>query len=338
VSLHGRLDEHIFESKALRDNPLGDSADRQLWVYVPPGYDEDNRRFPTVYMLQGYLGRLEMWCNHFPFQEPFIPVADRMMADGTAPPAVMVFVDTWTTYGGSQFVDSTGTGRYHTYLCEEIVPWVDRHYRTIPERESRGVSGKSSGGFGAMVTSMLRPDLFGGFATHAGDAMFEFTCFAKFPMCVRFLRGYGGDIERWWAEFQQRGRFAKPEDPSLLIIYGMSACLSARPDGTPELPFDPATGLLRQEVWQRWLDWDPVKMVPGHADALRAMRGIWVDGGTQDEHYLDIGAQAFRAALAEAAVPDEVVHFDLFPGKHNGIDHRYPMSLAWLVERLSGTA
>src|SRR5205823_15124714 len=81
--------------------------------------------------------------------------------------------DCWTSYGGSQFLDSPGTGRYHTYLCDEVVPWVDANYRTLPAREHRGISGKSSGGYGAMVTPMLRPDLFGGVATHAGDALFE---------------------------------------------------------------------------------------------------------------------------------------------------------------------
>ncbi|QBS44873.1 enterochelin esterase [Nocardia sp. CS682] len=334
--LVGQLNEHSIDSKALQDNILQDSSTRPLWVYVPPGYDEDTQRYPSVYLLQGYMGRIEMWRNHYPFQRPFIEVIDERMAAGEIPPAIVVFVDTWTKYGGSQFVDSAGTGRYHSYLCDEIVPWVDSYYRTQPEAAHRGVSGKSSGGFGAMVTAMLRPDLFGGLATHAGDALFEFTCFAKFPMCVRFLRSYGGDIERWWLDFQQRGSFTRPEDPSLLIIYGMSACLSAHPDGTPELPFDPSTGMLRPAVWQRWLDSDPVRMVPQHAEALRSMRAIWVDGGTQDEHYLDIGAQAFHAALEQAGVPDDVVHFELFPGKHNGIDHRYPLSLGWLVERLSG--
>jgi S-formylglutathione hydrolase FrmB len=69
-----------------------------------------------------------------------------------------------------------GTGRYHTYLCDEVVPWVDERYRTLSDAANRGIAGKSSGGYGAMVTPMLRPDLFRGFATHAGDALFE-TCY-----------------------------------------------------------------------------------------------------------------------------------------------------------------
>jgi S-formylglutathione hydrolase FrmB len=336
AELSGRLEEHVIESEQLRTNPLGDPHVRPLWVYLPPGYDDaPTRRYPSIYMLQGYLGHLEMWRNRLPFQQPLIETADDAFARALAPPAIVVFVDAWTSYGGSQFVDSPGTGRYHSYLCDEVVPWVDARYRTIDSRDHRGIAGKSSGGFGAMITPMLRPDLFGGLATHAGDALFEYTCTAKFPRCLRFLREYQGDIERWWKGFQQRPAFTRPEDLSLLILQGMSACFSARDDGTPELPFDPVSGLLRTDVWQRWLEWDPVRMAPGHAAAMRSMRAIWIDCGMADEQYFDIGAQAFREALTGSGVPDDVIHFELFPGGHGGVDHRYPLSLAWLAGRLA---
>ncbi len=99
----------------------------------------------------------------------------------------------WTSLGGSQFLDSPGTGNYHTYLCDEVVPWVDARYRTLAAPEHRGIAGKSSGGYGAMVTPMLRPDLFGGLATHAGDALFEMCYLPEFrevgPRAPRRLRG-----------------------------------------------------------------------------------------------------------------------------------------------------
>jgi S-formylglutathione hydrolase FrmB len=334
--LSGRLDEHVIESELLRDNPLGDPHARPLWVYVPPGYDAaPDRRYPSIYLLQGYLGHLEMWRNRMPFQRPFVETADDVFARKLAPPAIVVYVDAWTAYGGSQFVDSAGTGRYHSYLCDEVVPWVDARYRTLAARDHRGIAGKSSGGFGAMITPMLRPDLFGGLATHAGDAFFEYTCTAKFPRCLRFLREYDGDIGRWWKDFQQRPAFTKPADLSLLILQGMSACFSPGEDGTPELPFEPHSGLLRPDVWRRWLNWDPIRMAPGQAAALRAMRAVWIDCGMADEQYLDIGAQAFRETLLDIGVPADVIHFELFPGGHGGVDHRYPLSLAWLARRLA---
>jgi S-formylglutathione hydrolase FrmB len=93
--------------------------------------------------------------------------------------------------------------------------------------------------------------------------------------------------------------------------------------------------VIREHVWQRWLDWDPVRMVPAHAQALRSLRGIWIDAGKADDYYLDVGAEAFRAALAGAGVPNEVIRFELFDGTHSGIDYRYPLALAWLCERIA---
>jgi S-formylglutathione hydrolase FrmB len=336
AELAGRLDEHVIDSVLLRDNPLKDPHERPLWVYVPPGYDaEPDRRYPAAYVIQGYTGQLAMWRNRAPYRQPFIETADRVFADETAPPTIVVYVDAWSGYGGSQFVDSPGTGRYHSYLCDEVVPWVDAHYRTVPDSDHRGIMGKSSGGFGAMITPMLRPDLFGALATHAGDAHYELLYLPTFAETVRQLRPYGGDIQRWWADFQGRVAFTKPEDENLLMTLGVAACFSARPDGTPELPFDPRTGILIPEIWQRWLRWDPVRMVPDHAETLRSARGIWIDGGTSDEWYLDIGAEAFRAALLKAGVPADIIHFELFEGGHMGIDYRYPLALAWLARRMS---
>ena len=169
AELAGRLDEHVIASELLRGNPLGDPSERPLWVYVPPGYDaEPDRRYPSVYVIQGYTGHVAMWRNRTPFRQPFLETADAVFARGDAPPAIVVYVDAWTAYGGSQFVDSPGTGRYHSYLCDEVVPWVDARYRTRPDAAHRAITGKSSGGFGAMITPMLRPDLFGALATHAG--------------------------------------------------------------------------------------------------------------------------------------------------------------------------
>jgi S-formylglutathione hydrolase FrmB len=332
----GQLEEHLITSELLRGNPLGDPHERPLWVYLPPGYDDDpDRRYPVVYVIQGYTGHLTMWRNRAPFRQPFTETADAAFARGDAPPALVVYVDAWTAYGGSQFVDSPGTGRYHSYLCDEIVPWVDRRYRTLAEAAHRAIMGKSSGGFGAMITPMLRPDLFGALATHAGDALYELSYIPEFGRAARLLRDYDGDIWRWWDDFRSRVSFTKEADHALLILLGVAACFSAHEDGTVDLPFDPKTGVLRPEVWERWLDWDPVRMVPRYAGALRSLRAVWIDAGTRDDFFLDLGAEAFRAALHEVGVSDEVIRFELFDATHAGIDYRYPLSLAWLCQRIS---
>ncbi len=165
----GRFDEHVFESDALRGNPLGDPYERPLWVYVPPGYDDEpGAALPVGLRDPGADGPARDVAKSRAVRKNYPELVEEL-----APACVVVWVDAWTALGGSQFVDSPGTGRYHTYLCDEIVPWVDARYRTLADPAHRGIQGKSSGGYGAMITPLLRPDLFGGLATHAGDALFE---------------------------------------------------------------------------------------------------------------------------------------------------------------------
>jgi len=333
----GRFEETTIVSEALRDNPLGDPAERPLWAYLPPGYDDDPTvRYPVIYLVQGYTGTLGMWANRTPFRPTVLELVDDLFAgrdQPAAPPALVVGVDAWTAYGGSQFVDSPGTGRYHRYLCDEVVPFVDARWRTLADRESRAITGKSSGGFGALITPMLRPDLFGALASHAGDTLYELCYIKDFGEAVRLLRDeYDGSYDTFWADFRSRVAFTKAGDRVLVSVYGVAACFSADPDGTVRLPFDPATGRLVEPVWQRWLAWDPVRMVPRHAEALRSQRAVWVDAGRRDEYYLDVGAQAFVAELDKIGVTPT---FELFDATHAQIEYRYPLAMRFLAERLA---
>jgi S-formylglutathione hydrolase FrmB len=277
-----------------------------------------------------------MWRNRTPFRRNTPELVDELFSDPATPPAIVVWVDCWTSIGGSQFLDSPGTGNYLTYLCDEIVPWVDANYRTLADRDHRGIQGKSSGGYGAMVVPMLRPDVWGGLATHAGDALFEICYLPDFRHAVRTLRNrYGGSFDAFWKDFRTRPAGSKDGDDELLNTWCMAACYSADPDGTVQLPFDPATGEMRDEIWARWLERDPVRMVRSHADALRSMRAIYIDAGDKDQFFLDLGAEAFRRELEAIGVTD--VFFELFDGTHSGIEYRYPLSMRYLAERLSAT-
>lgn len=333
----GRLEEHAFDSEALTGNPLGDPHRRPLYVYTPPGYDDEpERHYPSVYLLQGMTGQLDMWRNRKAFSPTVVEAIDAWFAGAGRAPAIVVYVDAWTSYGGAQFLDSPGTGRYHTYLCDELVPWVDARYRTLDAAAHRGVAGKSSGGYGAMVTPMLRPDLFGGLVTHAGDALFEACYLPEFPQAARALRDeYDGSFETFWADFRSRPGRSKRSDAPLVNEWAMAACYSTDADGTVRLPFDPATGRLVPEAWERWLAWDPVRMVAGHADAVRGLRAIWLDAGRRDEYFLDLGAEAFRRELDRVGVDEERIRFELFDGTHSGLDWRYPEAIGWLADRLS---
>ena len=339
--LAGRLDRTVIVSNLLRDNPLGDPHERPLWVYLPPGYDDEpERRYPTVYQIQGYTGQLAMWRNRTPFRQPFPELVDAAMASGECPPAIVVYVDAWTSVGGSQYLDSPATGDYHSYLCDDVVAWVDARYRTRADRAARAIAGKSSGGYGAMVTAMLRPDVFGGFATHAGDALFEITMPPLIAHAARMLRDrYSGSYDAYFADVRGRVFGTKDSDAQLMELYAYSAAYAAEPDGTVLLPFDD-TGRLIPDVWRRWLAHDPVVMAgqEPYARALRTMRAIWIDAGNRDDYHLDLGAAAFRRAVSEAGVPDGNVYFELFDATHAAIEYRYPLALAWLVRGLADEA
>jgi Putative esterase len=334
VEPRGRWEEQTVRSRVLDGNPLGDPSERPLWVYLPPGVGDDpGRRYPSIYVIQGYTGQVDMWWNR-PALRPSVPeLVDELFAGEQAvPPAVVVFVDCWTSLGGSQFLNSPGTGRYLDYLCDEVVAFVDDRYPTLPAREHRGIAGKSSGGYGAMVAPMLRPDVFGALASHAGDALFEHCYLPDFAKAVRALRDhYDGSYERFFADFASRPAMSKESDGALLGVWAMAACYSAEPDGTVTLPFDPATGRLRDEVWARWLALDPVRMAAGHADQLRGLRGVYLDAGRRDQFWLDLGAAAFSAELDALGIEHV---FELFDATHSAIEYRYPQGLAFLAERL----
>jgi S-formylglutathione hydrolase FrmB len=330
----GRFDERSITSQALAGNPLGDPAERPLYVYLPPGYDQETqRRYPVIYLIQGFTGQVDMWWNRAALRPTLPERMDELFASGTCPPALVVMVDAWTSLGGSQFLNSPATGRYLDYLCDDVTAFVDASYRTIPDRDHRALTGKSSGGYGAMAVPMLRPDIFGALATHCGDALFEACYLREFPIVARQLRDrYEGSYERFWADFRSRVPFTVEHDGEMVDVWAMSACYSAEPDGTVTLPFDPGTGRLRDDVWQRWLDHDPVRMAPRCGEALRSMRGIYIDAGTRDEYFLDLGARAFADELDKLEVE---YSFELFDAGHMAIEYRYPKALAYLAERLN---
>jgi S-formylglutathione hydrolase FrmB len=329
----GRWQELSFESAALRGNPLGDPATRPLYVWTPPSYDDEpGRRYPSIYVLHGLIGQARSWFNVVPFGRNFPELVEDAGFE-----AVIVLVDGFTAVGGAQWIDSPGIGQYGTYFCEEIVPFVDSGFRTVPEAPHRGVAGKSSGGFGAMIWGMRRPDLFGGFATHAGDALFDVSYLPEFGPAAQALRNlYDGSFDRFWEDFRSgRAVLGSPADGVLLSAYSEAAAYSSNADASVDLPFRTDTGELVPEVWARWLAWDPVRIAAGCGDALRAARAIWIDAGRNDDYRLDLGAIAFHEAVLAAGASPDAVRFELHDGTHFKTSWRYPLAIAFLIERLS---
>lgn len=331
----GALDKLVVESELLADNPLGDPARRPLYVYRSPGVVAGrSQAVPAVYILQGYSAQVDGWLARTAFEPTFVERLDAMFAAGDSPDAVVVLVDAWTSLGGSQFINSAGTGQYMDYLCDEVVAFVDTRYPTLAGRDHRGLAGKSSGGYGAMVVSMLRPDVFGAFASHAGDALFE-CCYApEFPAIARQLRdNFEGSVEVLIERVRTALTFDWSKFGPAFAAYAMAAAYSPDPDrpGAVLLPFEVSTGRTIDDVWATWLSWDPVRMAPLHADALARMRRIYLDAGRSDEFFLDLGAQAFSDELSKLGVEHSL---ELFEGTHGGLMYRYPGAIRELVRAL----
>jgi pimeloyl-ACP methyl ester carboxylesterase len=330
LPLAGRFEKHVVESELLADNPLGDPARRPLYVYLAPGVDTEP--VPVVFLLQGFSGQLDAWLARKAFEPTTVERLDRAFAAGDCPAAIVVFVDAWTSLGGSQFINSIGTGAYMDYLCGEVVPFIDQRY---PTSGNRAVAGHSSGGYGAMVCAMLRPDVFSGFASHAGDALFESCYMPDFRIVARILRDkFEGSYELFFERLHAADHFDYSAFGTALSTYAMAAAYSPDPDrpGAVRLPFEIETGRLIDDVWEQWLSWDPVRMVSHHADALRGMRRIYLDAGRADEYFLDLGAQAVAAELERIGAS---YTFELFDGRHGGISYRYPGAIRELVLSLN---
>jgi hypothetical protein len=182
---------------------------------------------------------------------------------------------------------------------------------------------------------MMRPEVFGALASHAGDALFEVSYLPGFRESARILRDdFDASYEVFFERLDAADHFDLDRLGEPIMWYACAVCYTpdpARP-GKPLLPFDVATGRLVDDVWERWLELDPVRMASRHADELRSMRRIYLDAGKKDEWYLDLGAQAFAAELEGIGVEHTL---ELFDGKHGRITYRYPGAIRELAVALS---
>lgn len=284
-------------------------GERPLFVWAPAGR---SRTYPVVIVLHSHLRSARSWFNREPFDESYPEAIERL-----APEVVVALADGWTERGGGQWL-----GPLASYLRDEVVPFVDDEY---PTNGLRALQGKSSGAYGALVHALERPDLFHAVAAHAPMARFEVTVAHDFPLAARALR--------------ERGLDAIPAVTSLdsqddVVLAEIGSLAHAFSDGA--LPFDLRTGVLVPDVWERWLAHDPVRIAESHLDAVRSLRGVWLDAGRRDEYFLDLGATSLADTLRACGLRDDVLYFELFDGGHRGVSGRYPDSLAWLVARLSG--
>jgi S-formylglutathione hydrolase FrmB len=258
---------------------------------------------------------------------------DRLIRQGLAAEAVLVAPDCLTTLGGSQYLNSTATGRYEDYVLNEILPWMQERYSTGPT----AVMGTSSGGYGSLVLSLRHPDVIRAAGSNAGDALFEYSYMPTFPIAFREIRKAGGPEALLRTILSEPVSNPGPRNTQMQAfeMMGYASCYSpiTSEPGRFDLPFDLDSGALRPNVWERWLAWDPVRMIQTerYRDALRRLAYVYVDGGTRDEYALDVGARVFAAVAQRQGVP---VDFEEFDGVHADGGPRYDVMIPRLLKAL----
>ncbi len=335
MRLNGRVDTPYLQSQILQGNLPGDATERMLPVYLPPGYDDNpDKRYPVIYVLAGHGGSGPLMLAPVAWGESFPERIDRLISTGAMEPVIAVLPDCWTIFGGAQYINSSALGQYEDYLIQELIPYVDSTYRTLASREHRAITGKSSGGYGAMVQSMRHPEVFSAMASHSGDIYFEFGLLpdlAKMHANLLRFNGLEGFIE------QIPTIKPKSHDPffSLLgmLCYGAAYAPNPAAHRGFDMPVDLETGALVEDVWQRWLAWDPVRMIdqPQHIDAWRQLSYIYLDCGLWDELNFPVGTRIMSNKLKALGLAHD---FELFNDGHINVPYRYDVSLPRLEKAI----
>ncbi len=323
-------------SGALKNNPLGDPHVRKLAIYLPPGYESEKRkRFPVIYLLSSFMGTGRMLLAPQAWGYSIDERCDKLIGEGRMKECIVVMPDGFTQWGGSQYLNSTAIGRYEDYILDEIVPYIDKNYRTLVSGLHRGVMGKSSGGYGALMLAMNHPDVFSAFFCSSGDMYFEYAYKPDIPRCYNAIRRAGG-LDKFFETF-----FHAPKKSQEMItainIIAMAAAYSPNPKSPTfgfDLPFDMDTGELRESVWKRWLKFDPVYRIAEMKNQLnmRKLRGIFIECGSRDEYQLHVGARIFTKKLKQYGIN---YWYEEFEDGHMGTNYRYDVSLVKLSEVLA---
>lgn len=347
-------------SAILKNNPLGDPHVRKLGVWLPPQYDEGRgaRRFPVLYDLVGFTGSGLAHANWKPFSENVPERAARLIHEGKMGPAILVFPDCFTALGGNQYVNSSAIGNYADYLTRELIPFVDREFRTLASREHRGCFGKSSGGYGSIIHGMKYPKYWGGVADHSGDSYFDMVYrhdwpntlneLARFRLPKRRAGAYDarrestrrglpdgrddGRIKRFLAHVWKKEKLSRAEGHCI-----MNLCMAATYDPDPRaplgfrVPFNLESGELIERRWREWLRHDPINLVAKHRDSLRSLRAIYIDCGWRDQYHIQYGTRILSKRLAAAGVRHTYEEFD---DDHSDVDYRMDVSLPFLYKAL----
>lgn len=277
--------EHIkIHGEALEGNLEGEAVDREAFVFLPPSYERDkNRRYPVVYALHGYSIGAEQWTH-----EIHVPqTIEGAFAQGSKE-MIVVLPDSKTIYNGSMYSSSATTGDFENYVARDVVAYIDAHYRTIPDRQSRGLIGHSMGGYGATRIGMKHPDVFG-------------ALYIMSPCCLSPMTGGGPGPadqmkERAIANEKKVAAAKSPaelaaESPGFASAIFATAAAWAPDPKNPPLYFDLPTkdGEPQPEVMAKFTANAPLVFIDQYIGNLKRYKAISIDVGDQDSLRTDTG-------------------------------------------------
>ncbi len=315
----------VIESAALQDNPLGDSPIRYNPVLVPRG-DVPADGWPVVFVLSGFTGNGPNSFNVKTFEANTPQVIDRCRARGEAPDAVYVFCDAMTSWGGSQFINSAGMGRYEDFIAIDLVGAVRENFRVSPRPEQWCVAGGSSGGYGALHLASAHPEIFGLAAAIAPDSFFEASLLGEIWTALPVIEKMGG-VRGVHAELES-GRLTRRKDSHVVLnAIAMGLCYASDGRGDVDFPVNLRTGVLISEVWQKWKRHDPVVFLADRASNVMKIKSIYLDAGTRDQFHLQFGTRQIADVLKRLGARFTHQEFD---GTHFDIGERRPEMWKWL--------
>lgn len=306
-----------IESEALKDNMIGDPAEREILTFLPPELKEK----PILLIELAGLNWKPTVSNKFG------QIMEKMFSTKKLRNSIVINPNFKTRIYVNQYLNSSVLGRYEDFIVKEIIPYFKEKY----DVQAVGLFGKSSGGFGSYSIGVRHPDIVQGFAMHFGDSCFEYMYIQDF-ICT--LKVFSSIKPLDWLKDVLGGKQIADNEVCAANVIGSAYFYSPDPnkDLYADLPIDLETGGFQREVWEKWLSYDPAKNVANYKDELKLLKGIYLDVGNKDEYNLFVGMKTLHKKMSEMGIPHE---FKEFNGGHFGNSNRYEYSLPFLEEKLS---
>jgi enterochelin esterase-like enzyme len=331
----GRLEYIEIDSDSLTNNVLGDPTTRVVAVYLPEDYDSSTQEYPLLVDIVGFTNSGLGHASWKPFAESVPQRVDRLVAEGKMGQVIVALPDCFTSLGGNQYINSSALGNWADFLTQDMIEAIESRFRVRKGASHRGIFGKSSGGYGAIVHGMLYSDCWGAIACHSGDMDFELCYRGELPGMLAGLSSYKGGISEFIEKFESSKKVSG-YDMHLQMILAMAATYDPDPS-LPygiRLPVTTDTCELIDERWQNWLAWDPVKMIEREdvQTNLGTLKGLYLDCGAKDQYNLVFGARQLRNRLRDLNITHR---YEEFADNHSSVDYRMDVSLPCLYDAIS---